>query len=354
MVHPRKEFIFTEVFMLKVCVNFTRFKCAKKVLSLLLIVAIALFVNSCKNEEELIPETPSQINSLAIAINDQLWSGEIGDSLRKKFAVPVDGLQQEEPLFTIKQFPIRLFDANKTSNTNLILIKKEEKTSYRLTKDRYLKPQNLVVISGRTNAEILKYIEENGDSLVRIFRETEVKRNQLLIRENLLDDTKIAKRFKIALNVPSTFQYVMEKPNFIWLKKEILSGNTSILIYKVPYKTLLKNDDIVNNIIEMRDNFGAQYIKGKDNNSRMITEESYAPYFDITVIDKKRAYETKGTWELKGDYMSGSFINYAILDRKKKEFIVIEGFCYAPSTSKRDLMMELEAIIKSVKFLKTK
>ena len=318
------------------------------VFSMVLFFAILI---SCKKQEELKPEAPAEINALAIAINDQLWSGEIGDSLRKKFAAPVDGLPQEEPLFTIKQFPTRLFDANRNSNTNIILIKKEEQNKYQLIQDRYLNPQNLVVISGKTNAEILKYIEESADSLATIFRETEIKRSQTLIRENLLSDAPITKRFKILLDVPATFNYVVEKPNFIWLKKEILSGNTSILVYKVPFKTLLKNDNIVNNIIEMRDKVGARYIKGKENNSRMITEESYAPYFDITVIDMKRAYETKGTWELKGDYMSGSFINYAILDRNKKEFIIIEGFCYAPSTSKRDLMMELEAIIKSVKFL---
>ena len=233
----------------------------------------------------------------------------------------------------------------------MILIKKEEKSGYRLLHNRFMEPQNLVVISGKSIAEILNYIEKNGDSLVHIFRETEIKRSQDLIRENRLSDEKIRKRFKVALDVPSSFQYVMEQPNFIWLKKEILSGNTSILVYKVPFKTLLKDDDIVNNIIAMRDIFGSRYIKGKDRNTSMITEESYAPYFDITVIDKKRAYETKGTWELKGDYMSGSFINYAIMNREKREFIVIEGFCYAPSTSKRDLMMELESIIKSVHFL---
>jgi len=323
----------------------------KTVVLMLSIAAIFLTLDSCKSEDQPAPEIKSEINSLAIAINDQLWSGEIGDSLRKKFAAPVDGLPQEEPLFTIQQFPIRLFDANKTSNTNMILIKKEEKTSYKLVQNRYIKPQNLVIISGKSNAEILNFIEENGDSLVNIFRETEIKRNQDLISQNLVSDEKIRKRFKIALNVPSTFEYVVEKPNFIWLKKEILSGNTSILVYKVPFKTLLKDNNIVNNIIAMRDYVGSKHIRGKEHNSRMITEESYAPYFDITVINNKRAYETKGTWELKGDYMSGSFINYAILDRKKREFIVIEGFCYAPSTSKRDLMMELEAIIKSVKFL---
>ena len=334
--------------------NFTTHRIFRRIPSLVVIfftLGFFVFLNSCKEAETPKPEKYSQINSLAIAINDQLWSGEIGDSLRKKFAAPVDGLPQEEPQFTIQQFPIRLFESNKNSNTNLILIKKDEKSSYSLIQNRFMKPQNLVVITGKSIEQILKHIEEKGDSLVRIFRETEIKRSQDIIRANALSDLKIRKKFKIALDIPATFKYAMQRPNFIWLKKEILSGNTSILIYKVPFKTLLKNDDVVNNIIVMRDLIGSRYIKGKENNSRMITEESYAPYFDITVIDQKRAYETKGTWELKGDYMSGSFINYAILNRKKREFIVIEGFCYAPSTSKRDLMMELEAIIKTVRFL---
>jgi len=40
------------------------------------------------------------------------------------------------------------------------------------------------------------------------------------------------------------------------------------------------------------------------------------------------------------------------MDKRKKKFIIIEGFCYAPSTEKRDLMHELESIIKSLKVLK--
>jgi len=305
----------------------------------------------CKEQEIVQKEPVLDLNSLGIAINDALWTGEIGDSLRKKFAAPVDGLPQEEPLFTIQQFPVRLFDTYKNSNTNLILIKKEEKNSFKIVHDQYAKPQNLVVISGNSIPEIVSYIDEKGDSLVALFRETEIKRNQALIKKTRLDDTVIRKKFKIALDVPAGFKYAMQRRNFVWLKKEILSGNTSILVYKVPFKTLLRNNDMVNNIISMRDNIGYRYIRGKENNSAMITEESYAPYFTTTVIAQKRAYETKGTWELKGDYMSGSFINYAIMDRKRKEFVVIEGFCYAPSTSKRDLMMELEAIIKTVRFL---
>ena len=60
----------------------------------------------------------------------------------------------------------------------------------------------------------------------------------------------------------------------------------------------------------------------------------------------------KGTWEMKGDFMSGSFINYAVMNPRRKEFIIIEGFCYAPSTDKRDLMHELKSIIRSMKTLR--
>lgn len=317
----------------------------------LFFVCINLF--SCdENKKAVVTQSTGKINSLSIVISDQLWNGEVGDSLRKKFAAPVDGLPQEEPLFTITQLPVKILDGYKTISRNVIIIKKEENNFYKFEKNEFARPQNVVHISGNNVAEIIQHIEKNGDSIVDRFKETEIIKNQEIINKDLLDDKKIQDKFKVSLKVPSTYKYVMKRRNFIWMKREILSGNTSLVIYKVPFKTILKDDDVVTNIIAMRDSFGGKYIKGKSRNTRMITEESYSPYFFNTILDGKRAYETKGTWELKGDYMSGSFINYAILNRKKREFIIIEGFCYAPSTDKRDLMHELEAIIKSVKFLK--
>ncbi|MFY0483084.1 DUF4837 family protein [Flavobacterium sp. PLA-1-15] len=317
----------------------------------LFFMCINLF--SCKDDKPK-TATPStgKINSLSIVISDQLWNGEVGDSLRKKFAAPVDGLTQEEPLFTITQLPVKILDGYKTISRNVIIIKKEERNFFKFEKDQFAKPQNVVHISGNNVAEIIAHIEKHGDSIADKFKETEILKNQEIINQSLLDDKKIRDKFKVSLKIPSTYKYVMSRRNFVWVKREILSGNTSLVIYKVPFKTILKDDDVVTNIIEMRDSFGGKHIKGKNPNTRMITEESYSPYFFSTILDGKRTYETKGTWEMKGDYMSGSFINYAILNRNKREFIIIEGFCYAPSTDKRDLMHELESIIKSVKFLK--
>lgn len=320
----------------------------------LLLFAIALFLISCTEtpQKGILSASTGKTNSISIIISDPLWNGEVGDSIRKKFAAPVDGLPQEEPLFTINQYPMRFLDASRALSRNLIIIKKEEHSFYKLNENQYASPQNVVHISGNTVAEILGNLETHSDEIITKFKETEILESQKVINKVLLDDTKIVKKFKISLHLPTTYKYALVKPGFIWLKKEILSGNTSILIYKVPFKTILRNDNLTNNIIRMRDSIGALYIHSKVRNTRMITEESYSPYFFTTTLNGKRAYETKGTWELKGDFMSGSFINYAILDKKSKKFIILEGFCYAPSTDKRDLMHELEAIIKSMKTLK--
>jgi hypothetical protein len=59
---------------------------------------------------------------------------------------------------------------------------------------------------------------------------------------------------------------------------------------------------------------------------------------------------TKGTWEVANDFMAGPFVNYMIKDTLKKRWMVIEGFVFAPATSKRDQMFELNTILDAVVF----
>ncbi len=321
--------------------------------SFFVVIAVIIVFLSCtdKKPKNMIGASGGKINSLTIIINDILWSGEIGDSLRKKFAAPVDGLPQEEPLFTINQYPIKALDGTKANNRNIIIVKKEEKNNFEIIQNEFAKPQNVVHISGTTTAEILDNIQKNARRLVLLFKETEVIANQKVIAKSTLSDKTLKRKFKIKLTIPYNYKYAVIKPNFVWIKKEILAGSNSVLVYSVPFKNLLKNNNIVNNIISMRDSIEGIYIHSKVRNSRMATEISYSPYFEKIVLDNKRVYQTKGTWELKGDFMSGAFVNYAIIDKKRKRFVVVEGFCYAPSTDKRDLMFELEAIIKTIKIL---
>ena len=308
------------------------------------------FLSCQKKEKQPIQGTSGPINTISVIIDEQLWNGELGDSIRNKFASPVLGLPQEEPLFSINQYPVKLFEGFSTDSRNIIIVKKEGKTNFEIKENEYTTPQNAIHISGKNTTEIIDILEKNKTAIINKMRSTEIIENQRINKDSLLNPKKIKDKFNITLEVPSNYNYVMRRKNFIWIKKEISSGNMSLLIYKLPLSAISKYNEI-NNITRRRDSIGNLYIHGKESRSKMITEAAYSPYFSIINLAGKKVYETKGTWEMKNDFMSGPFINYAIIDKKNKRIVVLEGFCYAPSKEKRDLMFELESIIKSIQFL---
>ena len=319
----------------------------KKLFLVLSLISFLFF--SCKKQEEDVPrKATGKINTISVIIDDQLWNGEVGDRIRSKFASPVIGLPQEEPLFTINQYSAKLMEGFMTDSRTIIVVKKENKNEFVIKKNQYAEPQNVFHITGKTNTAILEIIEKSTPQIIQIIKETEIAENQRINAQSLINPIIIKNKFQISLQVPSGYFYAHQNTNFLWLKKEITSGNTSILIYQVPINSIKKTPNQIANIVKMRDSIGNLYIRGTELDTHMITEEGYAPYLFKTKLNGKVTYETRGTWELKNDFMSGPFVNYAIVDKEHNRILVLEGFCYSPSKEERDLMHELEAIIKSV------
>ncbi|MBJ2123604.1 MULTISPECIES: DUF4837 family protein [unclassified Flavobacterium] len=311
-----------------------------------LLLLLPFFLTSCFKSEK--QETVSgKTNTISVIIDDQLWYGEVGDSIRNKFASPVLGLTQEEPLFTINQYPARLLEGFVTDSRSIIVVKKATADKFEIIRSKNL-PHNTFRIYGKSVDDIICSIELNSAQIIKIIHDAEIQKIQEDNSTSLLNKAIIKNKFHINIQIPTGYEYMLHKRNFIWLKKEIISGNTSLLIYQIPLSNFKKKKDVVNAIVKMRDSVG-KYIQGREPNTQMITSEAYAPYFSKVTLDNKDAFETKGTWELKNDFMTGPFINYAIVDPTFNRVLVIEGFCYSPSHQERDLMLNLEAIIKTVR-----
>lgn len=320
---------------------------------LVLLVSFLLF--SCKDEpinNKGLSDSSGNINNVSIFIDEPLWNGEVGDSLRKKLAAPVDGLPQEEPLFTINQYPTKIFDGFVKKGRNIIIVQKSDKNGFAAKKDLYAFPQNVFFVSGTTSEEIIAVIESKANEIISTVRNGEIVENQRRMKKSLVNDQKIKDKFGLSMNIGYGYIYDMEKDKFIWLRKEFTSGYNSLLIYEAPIARVEKEGNIVQNITQLRDSIGKANIHGTLDNTWMITEEAYAPYLFQTKLDNKFTYLTKGTWELKNDFMAGPFVNYAIKDTKNNRYLIIEGFTYLPTKAKRDHVFELEAIINSAKILK--
>src|SRR6476620_8117197 len=112
---------------------------------------LTLFLFSCKEQgPKSLAKASGKINTIAVIIDDELWNGEIGDSIRNKFAAPVTGLPQEEPLFTINQYPEKLLEGFMTNGRHIMVIKKAPASQFKIVKNEYAKPQHVVHISGRS------------------------------------------------------------------------------------------------------------------------------------------------------------------------------------------------------------
>ncbi|MFC4738380.1 DUF4837 family protein [Flavobacterium ponti] len=307
---------------------------------------------SCKEEvsnNKGLSESSGNINNVSIFIDEPLWNGEIGDSLRKKLAAPVDGLPQEEPLFNINQYPTKIFDGFVKKGRNIIVVQKSDKNGFAARKDLYAYPQNVFFITGTTSEDLIAKIEAKTPQIISTIRNGEIVENQRRMKKSLVNDKKIQDMFGLTMNIGYGYNYDMEKDKFIWLRKEFTSGYNSLLIYEAPISRVEKDGNIVQNIINLRDSIGKANIHGTLDNTWMITEEAYAPYLFQTKLDNKFTYLTKGTWELKNDFMAGPFVNYAVKDTKNNRYLIIEGFTYLPAKAKRDHVFELEAIINSAK-----
>lgn len=308
-----------------------------------------LFISCKKQESDVQKKSTGKINTISVVIDDQLWNGIIGDSIRNKFASPVEGLSEEEPQFDINQYPIDVMEGFVTKSRTIIVIKQGEENNFIINKNQYATPQNVIHITGKTLSDLSNIIEKRSPQIIKIIQEGEIKAHQLLLNDSLVDPTAIEKQFKLTLKIPKNYSYALKNESFVWLKSEFQSGSTSLLITQLPIGTINSEDNVLEKVIKVHDSIGTLYIKGKELSSSLYIDKSYPLYLSQVTLDGKPAYETKGTWRLKDSFMFGAFINYLIVDSKNNRIIYLEGFCYIPSRERRDYMHELESIIEGVK-----
>ncbi len=300
-----------------------------------------------KSKQKMVPESSGNLNNLTVVASNDQWNGEVGEAIRNILAAPVDGLPQDEPLFSMKQMPSEVFSGFAAKNRTALKIEKGQ-AGLKIEEDTYAKPQKVIIVSGNTTVEILDQLKENAKKIVSEFKKTELTEKQRRIKKSLHKVTTIENNLGVTLNFPTAYRIAKEEDKFFWIRKDLTTGSTNLMIYQVPLGAIIEGDDAVNQVIKIRDSIGKKHIPGEKEGSYLITEQAYSPFFFKEIVDNKTTFVTKGTWEVKGVIMGGPFVNYAIEDKINNRYIIAEGFTFAPSVQKRDFMFELEAIIKSL------
>lgn len=325
----------------------------KKIIILLFSVFIAI---SCKPGKDgyILPTSNGNTNKIMVVVKGLDWEGKVGDQIRKVFGEHQVGLPQPETLLSVSQIDPVGFGSFMRHGKAILIIKEGKKEGITVEKNRYAEPQIIVHATAENKEGIINLLDKRGKEIIKLFKDEDIKFSQSIFKKERIDETKFKtiNNIGLTIDIPKRFRLVEDAGDFIWFRQHLKSGiargdgTNNVLIYTIP---LEDEASVADNITAIRDTIGKKHIPGSKEGMYMITEQAYTPFTFDAVIDGKKAYETRGKWEVKNDFMAGPFINYTIIDKNNNRLVVFEGFTYAPSVNKRDFLFELEAIAKSMK-----
>ena len=184
------------------------------------------------------PPSSGRINHVNVVLDKEAWQGEVGDALRKHFAAPVQGLQQDEPLFTLKHIAEDAFQGFARENRTIIKVGIADSTGVFIKENIYARPQLDVFISGSSTEELVSIIEDKAIEIVTTIKDNELRTDQARIARSLKADDSLRKNLGVSLKFPSVYRYAKEEPNFYWMRKPLSNGDINILVYEVPLRAV--------------------------------------------------------------------------------------------------------------------
>ncbi len=297
---------------------------------------------SCSdNQQKLLPASSGNINNISVVTNDELWEGAVGEVIRENFGRPIYGLPQIEPIFSLSHIPSKVFSGFATKSRTILKIDISENEGVFNFKNTYASPQRIIQITANSPDKIIEIINENLNSIYSTMYFNELQEKQRRISKNLNKTQAIKKSTGVSLKFPSAYRVAKVDSNFVWIRRDIETGSVNLFIQR-------QRNQTEQSIIEKRDSISKIYIPGPVENTHMSTDLIYTPNTQEINVGGKQVFETRGLWEIEGQFMAGPFLNFQI-KLGDDDFIMLDGFVYSPGSTKRDYIFELEAIMRSLK-----
>lgn len=329
---------------------------------LLLITLTVFTLFSCTSEPNILPRYTGSAGEIVVIVNNSIWQGSLGDSIRDFFEQATPHLPQPEAKYYLGQYPEAGFNNLLQQHRNIFVISvdsKHPKNELNLIRSKWAKGQIVVQLKTLTVNDAIELFVKRKPAIMELFDEAEKERLQSKYYGKTNEETsKILKeKYKISLQLPADMlPAVGNGTQAKWFKRDrvkYLSGvghdiSQGIVVYEMPYSS----DSTFTNTFAIRARNKAVSVVTGGENKYMATElEFYPPEGKLITVNGKTAWYSTGLWNMVNDFMGGPFVNIMVLDEKRQRIIGIDGYVFAPKFNKREYVREMEAMLKSVKVL---
>lgn len=323
----------------------------KKNFSLIMTVLVVLSFFSCTTTESGPPVSTGRNAEILITSTKSIWESQTGDSIRMIFSQPMEGLNQIEPMFRFLYLE-ELNDLFKKHRNilRIVIDSSVEEAVLQYSDNVFAKPQTYVEAIAPNSTELIKLLKKGEKALFEKFRKTDFARIQTAYsrQTNPAMQNQIQNQIGVRLSLPSSFFIAKQTPDFAWLRLETSKYSQGLMIYRREFTdSMMLQPDFVR---AWKNTVTRVHIPGQMEGSYMMTDTLTQPSFRWIDHKAGKALEMRGLWITMGDFMGGPFVSFFMIDPAQKYLYAFDSYVYYPSQDKRDLVLQLEAIMHSAEF----
>jgi len=324
----------------------------KYIIIFALLLSSALLFQGCKKGGSLKPSPSGAAFELLYVINPSDTAA--ATPLTEALVGPVPYLPQPEAQFRLSQIDFSLYDRllQTTRNIIFVTVDNERFTQAKIVfkHDMWANSQAVCYVNAPDRESLNTLLAEQADRVVDFFVKAERERMHNYYVENLNTTANytVDSLFGINLAIPTSLNKYKYGNHFLWISNGSAVSNQNIVVYSTPYTS---TDQLTNEaLLARRDSVMCANIPGEIAGSYMGTELKHLyPATKFINHNGKWAAETRGLWRMQnGACMGGPFVALTVIDEVHQQILTVEGFVFAPSRDKRNLLRQMDAMVYSL------
>jgi len=308
---------------------------------------LAFFISACVGEgTSVLPSHTGAINEVVIVIDDPIWYGASGDSLRQSLSSEVTGISWIEPLFDVIQINSTAFSRIFKTHRNLVIVQKGQQSKVYFDTKTYAQNQWLCIVEYQMIEDLPRLLGQYAPIMAYQIGQKEQERYTAILPPKRQSEA-VSKGFNLNFALTGEYKLVLDTNRFCWFEynppdKEIIKG---VFVYEYPSTSSFNS----NTVLSARDSVLQQFVFGSSEGSYMTTERLYPPYISTYTHNALEGLKVKGLWKIQNAFMGGTFVSHFLNDTINERILVIEGFLFNPGEDKRNSLQELEWLISDFK-----
>lgn len=318
---------------------------------LIAVAAAIVAASGCKDGKPLLPNVSGKAGEIIVVMDKSDWDSNLGGATRELLTGDYPFLPQREPMFSLSNVPTTGFADLFKIHRNILMfnIDPSAKGGVSYRSDVWAHPQCIIQVSAPSSDSAATLLKQNGERIVSSIEQAERDRfiaNAILYEEHSIPPAVI-KLTGGSPHFPSGYKLRKATDDFIWISDDKQYTTQGVFVYKYPASAVSEDNFTEASIISHRNAILKDNVPGMFDNTYMTTNEVATPAVSFIKFRGRQFAETRGLWEVHGDFMGGPFVSHAFYSRDGKSIIVLDGFVYAPKYDKRQYLRQVEAILYS-------